>query len=294
MSKEMVINLKKIESIKESNALVMKIIQNPSVEAKEQLLNEFKKYVNDCKTKKLSENKNYFFAIQCLIMFSELNMKEAFDLITEFLQIDESIIEFELGKAFDKSLYKIIANSGDNRENEIKAIIKNKKLGFDVKRAFSLALAKMTYMGKVDIEETTEFYKTIMLDKNEEIGTRYFVAYDANSLGLSELSDLIKETDMEVNNIPPWEYDELNKEETKKVSEMFEEKVDLTDYLYLYEEADEVLNSVLSKRGGTGKNNKNNNIYDFEKEKPRNTIKIGRNDPCFCGSGKKYKKCCGK
>ena len=22
--------------------------------------------------------------------------------------------------------------------------------------------------------------------------------------------------------------------------------------------------------------------------------KIGRNEPCFCGSGKKYKKCCGK
>ncbi|HEX4029374.1 MAG TPA: DUF1186 domain-containing protein [Terracidiphilus sp.] len=25
----------------------------------------------------------------------------------------------------------------------------------------------------------------------------------------------------------------------------------------------------------------------------RSTPKIGRNDPCFCGSGKKYKKCCG-
>ena len=22
--------------------------------------------------------------------------------------------------------------------------------------------------------------------------------------------------------------------------------------------------------------------------------RIGRNDPCICGSGKKYKKCCGK
>jgi len=21
-------------------------------------------------------------------------------------------------------------------------------------------------------------------------------------------------------------------------------------------------------------------------------VRIGRNDPCFCGSGKKYKKCC--
>ena len=32
-------------------------------------------------------------------------------------------------------------------------------------------------------------------------------------------------------------------------------------------------------------------------EKPqtvRGTKKIGRNEPCPCGSGKKYKKCCGK
>lgn len=26
---------------------------------------------------------------------------------------------------------------------------------------------------------------------------------------------------------------------------------------------------------------------------PRRVVKIGRNDPCTCGSGKKYKKCCG-
>lgn len=26
----------------------------------------------------------------------------------------------------------------------------------------------------------------------------------------------------------------------------------------------------------------------------RNTEKVGRNDLCPCGSGKKYKKCCGK
>jgi uncharacterized protein YecA (UPF0149 family) len=25
----------------------------------------------------------------------------------------------------------------------------------------------------------------------------------------------------------------------------------------------------------------------------RNLPKVGRNDPCPCGSGKKYKKCCG-
>ena len=48
-----------------------------------------------------------------------------------------------------------------------------------------------------------------------------------------------------------------------------------------------------------------NNIFDeetrkvFYKEQRSSTTivkgeKIGRNDPCPCGSGKKYKKCCGK
>jgi preprotein translocase subunit SecA len=31
-----------------------------------------------------------------------------------------------------------------------------------------------------------------------------------------------------------------------------------------------------------------------QKRKPRTTTKVGRNDPCPCGSGKKYKQCHGK
>jgi hypothetical protein len=31
-----------------------------------------------------------------------------------------------------------------------------------------------------------------------------------------------------------------------------------------------------------------------EDENPQNNTKPGRNDPCLCGSGIKYKKCCGK
>jgi SEC-C motif-containing protein len=43
---------------------------------------------------------------------------------------------------------------------------------------------------------------------------------------------------------------------------------------------------------------KNGNWYFTEgamvKPKPITSVKIGRNDPCICGSGLKYKKCCGK
>ena len=32
----------------------------------------------------------------------------------------------------------------------------------------------------------------------------------------------------------------------------------------------------------------------IKKRQPKRKVKIGRNDPCPCGSGKKYKQCCGK
>ena len=31
----------------------------------------------------------------------------------------------------------------------------------------------------------------------------------------------------------------------------------------------------------------------FKSEPQRTSSKVGRNEPCPCGSGKKYKKCCG-
>lgn len=33
---------------------------------------------------------------------------------------------------------------------------------------------------------------------------------------------------------------------------------------------------------------------DGQHKKKNSSIKVGRNDPCPCGSGKKYKKCCGR
>ena len=33
--------------------------------------------------------------------------------------------------------------------------------------------------------------------------------------------------------------------------------------------------------------------HDRKPSEPRHSAKVGRNDPCSCGSGKKYKRCCG-
>jgi preprotein translocase subunit SecA len=59
--------------------------------------------------------------------------------------------------------------------------------------------------------------------------------------------------------------------------------------------------SVNNKQGAGDKKeptqNASRNEAGGEKKKLSpivNKDKVGRNDPCVCGSGKKYKKCCGK
>lgn len=45
----------------------------------------------------------------------------------------------------------------------------------------------------------------------------------------------------------------------------------------------------------TGEDAHHHHHHHHAKEKPvvHTVPKLGRNDPCFCGSGKKFKKCCG-
>ena len=48
------------------------------------------------------------------------------------------------------------------------------------------------------------------------------------------------------------------------------------------------------ERKKVNKNEKTNESDTTAKKQPKKVNKIGRNEPCPCGSGKKYKQCCGK
>ena len=50
----------------------------------------------------------------------------------------------------------------------------------------------------------------------------------------------------------------------------------------------------IERKENTKKISTNDSEDKVEKKKPKKTKKVGRNDPCPCGSGRKYKQCCGK
>jgi len=91
-------------------------------------------------------------------------------------------------------------------------------------------------------------------------------------------SSLVKEISLE--DMVPESEVELNIDYEKLYYNMLEASA---DWLYNLEQWEDVLSA--EKRQEIKK--------DFNKSRIAVSNKVGRNDPCPCGSGKKYKKCCG-
>ncbi len=62
-------------------------------------------------------------------------------------------------------------------------------------------------------------------------------------------------------------------------------------YKIFYSHADKTFKNIANDF--LGKNKPTSEMTSKLQENP-DLNEIGRNDPCNCGSGKKYKKCCGK
>ena len=80
---------------------------------------------------------------------------------------------------------------------------------------------------------------------------------------------------------------------TKEGYEMFDNLLDTIDMdITRFLVKAEIRQNVERQQVAKGKAVENPN--KVKKQQPKRVKKIGRNDPCPCGSGKKYKQCCGK
>lgn len=93
----------------------------------------------------------------------------------------------------------------------------------------------------------------------------------------------------------------ITKEKGKETSEL------LTLFIDFLKDDGYIKNSIQIKKEIEQNLKEFNKLLPAKKAQPKNNIKpttvksekaeeikVGRNDPCPCGSGKKYKKCCGK
>ena len=94
----------------------------------------------------------------------------------------------------------------------------------------------------------------------------------------------------------------MKNKEFKKIKKEIKDEIDhigeLSEFIMQGAEMHNVkANNILEKisqSNGIGLFGDDDSYFGRNTVPIRNEPKIGRNEPCPCGSGKKYKKCCGK
>ena len=256
---------------------------------------------------------DYIRHVVSLFMLAYFRNKQAYPVIIKLISHPgEKVIQLT-GEVFTEALARILASVYDGDIQPIKSVVENKDISPWMRSA---ALDSMMVLWKLDVlsrDEVIDYLRELMTGKLEPVpgyvwDTIALIAYDLHPSGIEELLSKAIEEKL----IAPMV---LNKQSLKQclnenINDVIKNKEmivdgyikepikELTWWLYPNEEAlDKGMEyAQLSVPIAEKK------VIPGERSAPMgwrsNTVvnaktKIGRNDPCYCGSGKKYKKCCG-
>lgn len=249
----------------------------------------------------------FAFPIHALFLLAELRSEESLDIIIEFCSQNFEFLEFWLGSHVTESLPEIFYFIGSNQLDKLKSFVKQPNIYTYVRTAISTTVSQIVFHQPNRRQEVLEWYDDVfkfflnanLKDNVIDTDTISLMVSDADEVRLTELLPLIEEL--------------YNKEYvTEDISDSFQvikESMNTPldnsfkrEFINIHERYQEII-TTWANYTEDNENRKSSffdddpyNDYEFEPQNPHiNPLKtIGRNDPCPCGSGKKYKKCCGK
>lgn len=222
----------------------------------------------------------YSLYIFALFILAQVKDKQAFPKITQLTLLNN--IDYLLGDILTEDLKNIFYSTFDGNYNALIGLIKNYNNNEYVSSAALYVLCKLYEDGKYSKEEILKVLDMIYQCDNELLYSDLPYIYSA--LHFYEYLERIKDIYVSPLYAPYMGYslDEV-------MDNMFNYDDDKEFCAYT-----DIHNDFI-KLGMFEKEKKENLSYEKFKRKhayPIKKIKIGRNDPCPCGSGKKYKKCC--
>ncbi|MDD2208052.1 MAG: DUF1186 domain-containing protein [Bacilli bacterium] len=248
-----------------------------------ELLLDSLKYINNNAEKMYKENNNYYLHIYALFLLSEFREKRAFPIIIEILKKDEKILEYIFGDILTEDVNKFIASTFDGNMEMLCDFIENRKYDVYARgsalNSFHILLNQKVVTRKFLAQYIQKLLKTVTKDDIDfATGIAGFIA-DAN---FTEFLDSVKKLYAKgfIDPIMFGDYDDY-----------------LEEFNYPARDKEYITDTIKEMSWWYRCNQDNNNIdiYELFENKPViNLNKIGRNESCPCGSGRKYKQCCGK
>ena len=263
----------------------------------------------------LNDDETYF-PLHALYLLKEINAEESLPAVLELLRQPEDLLDHWLGDTLSENLWQVVYTLGFNQVNKLGEFLKEPLNYVFARSTVSSALSQMTlhHHEKRDtiiatFKDVTDFFirnktnTTIADDTMIGLMIGDIIEFNGKEL-IPEIKalfaeDLVDESVIddldgilnELDEIPEGEFNEAFK---KPLQNYFEIKAELASWAanddYDEEDTDDHYDDWEEVEADD-----DNTQYFYTGDKPfiRATPKVGRNEPCPCGSGKKYKNCHG-
>lgn len=236
-------------------------------------------------------DENYQLHFYALHLLGEFQNRECFPKIMELISLPEDTLDYLVGDAITSSLPDILYNTYNGDLELLKKTVKNADID-DFARAGVLKVMGQLYLdGNLEKGEWQDFIRQIVYDKTEIGDYIYtelvYMICECHFVDmLPDIRRLFEDDRADQSSLGDYESCVDMMFEYKKI--ICQTPINASDMLRGWAMFEDSPEPEMSEK-------------EFEKifkaaEDDRtihNTAKkIGRNDPCPCGSGKKYKKCC--
>lgn len=197
-----------------------------------------------------------------------------------------------IGDALTSDLWDVLYNTYNGDAELLKTSIKNRNLDDFARSAMLKVMGQLYLDGALEKKELQDFIKEIVYDE-EQIGDYIYTELIHTMCGchfaemLPEIRHLFEDSRIDGYNFDGYEecVDMMFQYDKEGFCRAPINAADMLRNWSMFEDAQQ--NNISEKDM-----EKLLRTASAEYNKPEKKIKIGRNDPCPCGSGKKYKKCC--
>ncbi|MDE7131337.1 MAG: DUF1186 domain-containing protein [Lachnospiraceae bacterium] len=260
---------------------------------KEEAIPYLREAVDFAIRKGMALDENYQLHFYALYLLGEFRDKVSFFKIVELISLPGDTVEYLIGDCVTADLRDILYNTYDGDIALLKESIQNRDIDEFVRSAMLDVMGQLYLDGIVEEGEWKEFLK-----ENVHDGREYDYIYNAigHILCQCHFIDMLSEIRYMFDNhlldeITMGKYDsyvdamyEYRENESGFCKTPFNAADTLRHWAMFSEAEDDI----------SDKKDFDKIIHTLEEEwnKPVQKKKIGRNDPCPCGSGKKYKHCC--
>ena len=235
------------------------------------------------------------FPLHALFLLMELKATESLTTVLEFLQYEDAFLELYIGDFLTEELWQCLYILGENKVPVLNEFILRPGIHSYTKGAVSKALSQIATLDSSRKKEITSVYEQLLhffINAKDEDNV-----IDPTFLGIM-IGDI---ADAKMSSLFPY---------VEKLYDLdyidYSFEGDYDNFLDNFSQTSLMLNNepimTLAEIYSTAQYCEESEPINKKKilkkeykttQTPISTVKTNRNDPCPCGSGKKFKKCCG-